>query len=69
MPTRQREVGTGVDEGGAAFVHHELGGVEARAVEASVGATDAAAAVCDEVGKRFADSRQRGARAAASRPA
>jgi len=46
---RHGMVGAGVDEGGAAVLHHQIGGVEARALKAGVDGVDAVAEVFDEV--------------------
>ena len=48
---RQREVGAGVDEGGAPAVDDEKRRVEARAMEAGVDGEDAVAEVFDEGGQ------------------
>ena len=48
--SRQRVVGAGVDERGAALcAQHQVGGVESRAVKAGVDGKDVVAEVFDEV--------------------
>ena len=60
--SRHREVGAGVDEGGAAAFNHQVGGVEHGAVEAGVDGVHAVAEILDEVGQGHApDSRDEGA--------